>query len=156
MISSKPKSYSYSSTQSNQVQGDQVKQIGVKPEVEAEAKEANSSRTKVLVAKATRIEGITTSSVTTVTRRATLLKTVLTTRMMMTIRSQVGQERLHQPRRLRKKKKKKSGPAATATAKQKNLDQFYFSGLPSNCYNQPETLSFWGIEPNNSKKTTQG
>ena len=40
-------------------------------------------------------------------RRATLLEIALMIRRMVMIRSQVDQERLHQPRRLKKKKKKK-------------------------------------------------
>ena len=77
LASSELKSYSYSSTPGNQTLGDKVKQIGVEPEVEVEAEEANSSRTKVLVKEATRMEGRTTLSVITVARRATMLGTAL-------------------------------------------------------------------------------
>ena len=123
MASSKPKSCSYSSTQDNQIQEDQVKQIRVKPEVEVEAEEANISKTKVLVEEATRVESKTILSVPTVARRATLLG-IAPIRMMMITRNQVGQEKLHQPRRLRKKRNKKiwTSNSSNSNRRAKNLE----------------------------------
>ena len=103
--SSELKSCSYSSILDNQVQGDQSKPIGVEPEVEAVAKEVNSSRTKVLVPEATRVDGRIMLSVSIVARRTTLLRTALTRRMTMIV-TQADQERLHQPGGLRRKKEK--------------------------------------------------
>ena len=88
----------------------------MEPEVEVEAKEANSSRTKILVAEATRMKSRTNLSVTTVTRRATLQRTAPTKRAMMMIRNQVDQGRLHQPRRPRKKKKKKKSTSNSSNS----------------------------------------
>ena len=56
----------------------------MEPEVEAEAKKSNSSRTKILVAEATRVDGRIILNVLIVARRATSLRSAQTKRMMMT------------------------------------------------------------------------